>query len=173
MHALTLHPSCDPGPVRSVEAEVEATANGWRVRYRVAGDLSQIVWPCHTAAKRAEGLWRTTCFELFWQAGDAPSYTEVNLSPSSRWAAWRFSDYREGARDAQVDAISIATSASGPMFEMVASAAMDAPLPAKVGLTAVIEPCDAPLQYWATAFPHGKPDFHAGECRTIRIEDHA
>jgi len=44
------------------------------------------------------------------------------------------------------------------------------PLPASVGLTAVIEESDGRIRYWATTFAPGKPDFHAAAARSLLFD---
>lgn len=48
-----------------------------------------------TDLKRADGLWKTTCFEAFWGEGGQTGYWELNLSATrSAWALYRFDSYR-------------------------------------------------------------------------------
>ena len=173
MQPLVLHPSCDPGPIERVMAGIEATSEGCRARFRIEGDLPRVVLSPHAMAARTDGLWRTTCFEIFWQADGSDAYREFNLSPSSRWAAYQFDAHREGGRDAPVEALSIASSASDRALSLECSIAASLSLPASVALTAVIENVDGSIQFWAPSFADGKPDFHSARCRTIRLADPA
>ena len=43
-------------------------------------------------------------------------------------------------------------------------------MPARVGLTAVIEEADGAIRYWATGFAPGKPDFHADAVRNLLFD---
>jgi len=77
-------------------------------------------------------------------------------------------------RDAPVDAISLSTAhgssnGSGELL-LAASIACDLPTPAQVGLSAIVEHADGALQYWALAFPPGKPDFHSEACRQWLVD---
>ncbi len=67
--------------------------------------LEQI--PAYTAENRpmdfvfqkslqSDGLWKSTCFELFLRLKGGPSYLEFNLNTEQRWNLYRFSNYREG-----------------------------------------------------------------------------
>lgn len=165
MKALMLHQSCDLGPIKEVTANVVATAVGLDAEFHLDGAVDRIRLPEPSLSARADGLWKSTCLEVFWQPLGGPGYTEFNLSPCGRWAGYHFDRWREGVREAQVDAISIATSQTPTGLTLKASIAAPLPAPAQVGLSAVIEHGDGALQYWALAFPPGKPDFHSEACR--------
>ena len=173
MLPLMLHRDCDLGPVRAVTASVSATAEGCETRFRLEGDASAIMVPDHATPERADGLWQTTCFEIFWQAVGNRSYREFNLSPSSRWAAYQFDDFREGMRDAPVEAISVSCALRDGSMELSASIAANLPTPAQVALTAVVEELSGQKQYWSLAFPPGRPEFHseAGRAMIVDRED--
>ena len=170
MDPLMLHVACDLGPIRAVTAAITATPHGCEATFRLEGHIPAIILPPHTAPARRDNLWKTTCFEIFWQPlGDA-AYREFNLSPSGCWAAYDFDSFREGMRDAPVDAIAIACSHTDGALELTASIAADLPDPAQVALNAIVEHPDGSLQFWALAFPPGKPEFHSEACRSLIIE---
>lgn len=168
MHSLELHPHCAAGPVSRVEAEIEPAETGCRARFRLVGNISAIRIPERAAAARADGLWKTTCCEFFWQVEGAPHYREVNLSPSTHWAAYDFDDYRTNGRDAPANVAIECRQARG---ELILSAEVESELktPAAVALTAVIEDKVGNIQFWGLAFPDGKPDFHATTCRQLHL----
>lgn len=170
MQTLTLHPDCSPGPIQSVQAEIEATEQGCKARFRLDGDISQIKVPTHAASERMDFLWKTTCFEVFWQPEGGQYYREFNLSPSSHWACYDFDDFRLNSRDAPVDAIAIACSYDGGSLQLEASIASELPLPAAVALNAIVEDNDGNIQFWALAFETGKAEFHSEVCRAIKLE---
>ena len=170
MTPLMLHQTCEAGPVRSVVASIEATRDGCRARFRIEGAIGRITVPRHTPSERTDDLWRTTCFEVFWQPVGGEAYREFNLSPSGRWAAYRFDRFREGMRDAPVPAISLACSHSDHELELTAAIAADLVAPAQVALNAVVERADGAMQYWALGFPPGKPEFHSEACRTLVVD---
>lgn len=165
MKALMLHRSCDLGPIKAVTANVIANEVGFEAEFHLDGAVDRIQLPDGSASARTDGLWKATCLEVFWQPLGEGSYTEFNLSPCGRWAAYHFNQWREGMREAQIEAISIATSQTPMGLTLKASVAASLPTPAQVGLSAVIEHADGTLQYWALAFPPGKPDFHSEACR--------
>lgn len=170
MHALTLHPSCEAGPIRAVRADIRATDQGCEARFQFEGAVERIVVPEPRPPVRTDDLWKTTCFEIFWQPLDGSYYREFNLSPSGRWAAYDFDAFREGMRDAPVDAIAISTASENGGLLLKASIAAALPVPAQVALNAIVEHEDGSLQFWALAFDPGKAEFHSETCRQIKLE---
>ena len=141
------------------------------VRYRLTGTLSDLILPPHRAPERQDGLWRTTCLELFVRPQGGEPYWEFNFSPSSCWAAYRFDRYRDGMRDADdVRSIALAVARSDDWLELTASVGLDSRSPLVVapawdiGPTAVIEQRGGRFGWWAIAHPPGKADFHDSHC---------
>lgn len=165
-----LHQTCDLGPIRAVTASVTATPNGCEAEFRLDGHVPAIILPEVVMPERRDNLWKTTCFEIFWQPLGGTYYREFNLSPSGCWAAYDFDAFREGMRDAPVDAIAIACSHDESGLVLKASIAAELPDPAQVALNAIVEHPDGGLQFWALAFPPGKPEFHSEACRQVIIE---
>jgi len=102
-------------------------------------------------------LWRTTCFEVFVATDDG--YVEYNLSPSSRWASYRFDACREGMRPAPEGVIS-----KGVRFEAF-NAVLEAQIElpdgvGRLGFSTVLQTVEGETFYWALAHPSDKPDFH-------------
>ena len=157
---LTPHPSTPDGPVESIEVLVgKAGRRRLWARYFVSGDVERVRWPQPRpgGGGRADGLWRTTCFEAFLWAGGR--YWEYNFSPAGEWAAYRFDGYRQGQTAA-------AETASPALLELGAGGAeLEAGFERpdgviRIGLSAVIEDAEGSLSYWALAHPSDKPDFH-------------
>jgi hypothetical protein len=136
--------------------------------FRIRGDVEKLVVPPSAEPGRADGLWRTTCFELF-VADEGTAYREYNFSPSGQWAAFQFDDYRTGMRDREA---AIETEIWHESNELQFSAKIKDEIknPALVGLTAVIEETDGQIRYWSTAFAPGKPDFHAAAVRSLLFD---
>ena len=171
MHKLHLHPGSTAGPVESISASISPTASGCRVQFRLHGELQQVRIADLADSERADNLWKTTCFEAFWQPQGDTAYREFNFSPSTRWAAYDFDDFRENGRDAPVDAIAVACAHSNEALLLTADIAADLPLPAMVALNAIVEDSKGVLHYWALSFRDGPPDFHSIETRSLRLED--
>lgn len=123
-------------------------------------DGGAVVMPPRATPERADGLWQTTCFELFVATADA-GYAEFNFAPSTRWAAYRFEGYRAGMADLAVAPPLIVPEATG------VTVTLSYPLPAggaRIALSAVIEEADGTRSFWALVHPPGQPDFHHADC---------
>ncbi len=163
--ALTAHPATPPSAAIRIEAELVREAGRLALTFVVTGEIGQLSIAAPAQPERADGLWRTTCFEAFLQAADAEAYVELNLSPSGRWAAYRFDACRAGIGPvALVAPPRIATRRESDWFELTAYVGLGGtppPLaPWRIGLTAVIEELGGVKSYFALAHPSGKPDFH-------------
>jgi len=143
---------------------VGATRDGvLPVAFLLEGRIGSLRIPGPRPPRRADGLWRHTCFELFAAGEGDPAYVEFNLSPSGEWAAYAFRDYREGGETAAAPAPGIEVSRAGARFALHAGiplALLPAARPLRLGLSAVVEEADGPLSYWALRHPAGRPDFH-------------
>lgn len=170
MHSLVLHPDCTAGAISRITADIRPTANGCDAEFRLEGRIADILVPRSEMGVRRDFLWKTTCFEIFWQPAGGTYYREFNLSPSGCWAAYDFDDFRENSRDAPVDAIALACSHDDNALVLKASIAAALPTPADVALNAIVEQPDGNLQFWALAFEEGKPEFHSTVCRKLRVE---
>lgn len=170
MHKLVLHPDCKPGPITSVTASLSPTAGGCTAEFRLHGDIGAIKVPTQATPLREDFLWKTTCFEIFWQPNGGQWYREFNLSPSSKWACYDFDDFRLNSRDGPVEAIAVACTHSADGLLLRAGIASELGDPAQVALNAIVEDLEGNIQFWALAFPDGKPEFHSEVCRQLRVE---
>lgn len=168
MTLLVRHPATPPGAIHTVDAEVSRTADGVVATFRAVGAVARLVIPAAASPERADELWQTTCFELFI-AGEGEAYREFNFSPSTRWAAYDFAQYRSLAGNAAAR-VAIRSSLDSSALTLVAEIACDVPNPARIGLSAVIEETDGIVRYWAVAFAPGKPDFHAEATRALLLD---
>ena len=170
MRSLILHPDCTSGPIQSVTASLEATPDGCKAVFKLEGDIAAIKVPRQEEAERTDNLWKTTCFEIFWQPDGGSYYREFNLSPSTRWAAYDFDDFREGMRDAPADSVAIACTRDAGQLVLEAEVISELPAAANVALNAIVEDKEGNIQFWALAFQDGKPEFHSETCRQWRVE---
>ena len=169
---LVPHPEHPPLAVTGIEARILAPAGPWlRLRWRIEG-AGQVAVPPFAGKGRADGLWRSTCFELFVRSGPGPRYLELNLSPSERWAAYDFAGYRDGMVERSLPRQPDCTWRGGrsmAVFDAAVPAAGLPPLPWDVGLCAVIEETGGRLSYWSLAHPAGRPDFHDPACFALHV----
>jgi len=171
MRSLSLHPDCSPCPVTAVEVEIVATSHGCRARFHLRGDIAAIKVPGKAIGVREDFLWKTTCCEIFWQPVGGRYYREFNLSPSGKWAAYDFGDFRELIGDSPVPAIAVACAHTDTELELVADIASQLSVPADIALNAIIEDRHGTLYNWALAFQPGAYEFHSEACRQVHIEE--
>lgn len=167
-HMLVPHPGFPARNVREIGARMTPDGDWLRLRWRIEGAYHLMV-PPFAGKGRADGLWQTTCFELFLQAPDETGYTELNLSPSERWNAYDFAAYRGDMRERPFPHEPVCTMRKGEalaIFDAAIPIAALPPAPWCWNMTAVIEEEGAVKSYWALAHPPGKPDFHDAACFT-------
>jgi len=167
---LHVHGTATAAPIERFEAGLRLDPAGRPAtlvaEFRLAGDLMQLAIPPRVAGHRVDGLWRHTCFELFLRPRAAPGYAELNLAPSTCWAAYAFDGYRAGMRPLEPLAPRIDVQAARGELALTAEVPLAALAGAtagvfEAGLSAVIEARDGTLTYWALAHPDPlHPDFH-------------
>ena len=172
IYPLTHHPDHPPLAVRSIEARIIGHDANWlRLRWRIEG-AEKLIVPAFAGKGRADGLWKTTCFEAFLKPEDGAAYVELNLSPSERWAAYDFATYREGMAERPFPREPECTMRAGQqlaIFDAAIPAGGLPELPCDLGLSAVIEEEGGIISYWALTHPEGKPDFHHPACFAARL----
>lgn len=164
---LIRHASTPCSYVREVDVRVDLlSADRIAFYYRIEGDIDQLQLPSPRRSAHADGLWKHTCFEAFIRRPGTPAYIELNFSPSSEWAIYRFDDYRAGMRAIEA--------APAPRIlcrrrEDRLEADVDVPLPAldlstrdelHIAVSAVLEDQHGQISYWALAHAPQQPDFH-------------
>ncbi len=161
---LVPHPAFPPRFVEGVSVQVERQQKGgvW-LEYWVRGP-GQLVLPSGAVPRRADGLWNTTCFELFSMRPSSASYYEFNFSPSFEWAAYEFDGYRSGMRELTAVDPGIEISLLPDHTFFLAAEPWPPELVSgdiSIGLAAILEERDGTKSYWALAHPDPeKPDFH-------------
>jgi len=94
--SLVRHPATPAPVVRSLEAHAAYAADGGlEIAYCLRGDMARLLIPEPQPPVCADGLWEHTCFEVFIGVAGEPGYHEFNFSPSGRWAAYAFGNYRQ------------------------------------------------------------------------------
>ena len=169
--SLHPHPASHSRAVREVLVEVvQSRRDLVTVWYTVYGEVAELVIPRAAEPRRTDGLWESTCFELFVRFGPDDGYDELNFSPSTQWAAYRFSGYREGMASAPlVHEPIISASELHGSFELHVSVPIRLPPSGRLGLSAIIEEKSGRKSYWALAHPPGEPDFHDPACFALQL----
>lgn len=170
---LVPHPASPPGSDFHVEVVLGRLADGgWTMDYRVEDPADALLVPEHAMAARADGLWSTTCFELF-VTDPAGGYREFNFAPSGRWAAYRFDGYRKGMREFALFRAPVIEmrreGAAHVMHVRLGAGAFPHRGRMRVALTAVIEEKDGTHSYWSVSHPPDRPDFHDPACFTLEL----
>lgn len=170
-HTLVAHPDTPPRQAQHVRARL--SPSGYRpsvVEYRVFAD-SGLTLPPVERAERRDGLWRTTCFELFVQSEGEERYREYNFSPSHCWAAYCFDSYRKGGRELPLDTPKIKGWADVTGYALHVQLNLVAPWASasRLGLSTVVEEADGTKSFWALAHPPGSPDFHHPDCFALDL----
>lgn len=166
---MTRHPDFPCEAVTGLAVEARRGAGGrLSLFYTVVGEAEDLFIPPTASPARTDELWKRTCFEAFILGADGQAYHEFNFSPSTAWAAYRFTSRREGMTDAlEIPAPRIEAGAVPGGFalavelDLSGSPILAAGEPWRLALTAVIEELYGRISYWALAHPSGKPDFHS------------
>ena len=95
---LKPHPDTPSNAVDTIAVEAVRDVCNLRLRYRVVGRISAIKIPLRAHSAHTEELWHHTCFEAFVREEGVAPYSEFNFAPSTQWAAYSFTRYREGMR---------------------------------------------------------------------------
>ncbi|MEC7623147.1 MAG: hypothetical protein VYA25_03070, partial [Pseudomonadota bacterium] len=102
--------------VTAIETRITHDDRNWLgLRWRIE-TASELVLPAPAGKRREDGLWQTTCFELFLQPDGVSAYCEFNLSPSERWAAYDFSAPRAGMAQRALPRDPVCTMRAGSRF---------------------------------------------------------
>ena len=164
---LICHPTTPCEVIHRFEVRVSRAGGKLSLRYSIEGNIARLCIPLPSSSRRADGLWRHTCFEAFLNGSGSAGYCEFNFAPSTEWAIYRFEVYREGmAAVENVEPPKIALYRDAHRLELDALIDLNhlPPLPEvaelRLGLCAVIEEEGGRLTYWALVHPQEKPDFH-------------
>lgn len=173
-YPLIPHPSSAPSTVTAVGVRVDNSAAHWlRLRWRIDAP-GALILPRIGSKARIDGLWQTTCFELFLRPEDQVGYSEWNLSPSRGWNAYDFDGYRAGMRERVVERAPDCVIHAGSKFTLFDAAIPRAALPSAscaMALTAVIEEEGGLKSYWSIAHPQqDKQDFHDPACFAATLD---
>ena len=174
-HSLRPHPHYPPGAIDSVEVDFIMTGrSSAELRFLVRGAGLSAAAPA--VPRRADNLWKTTCFELFLRPVTGDAYFEFNFSPSTQWAAYAFDSHRQGRRDLpqavepRIDREPAASTSAQYRLHAEVHFSEIPPAALRTGLSAIIEEMDGTKSYWALAHPLGEePDFHDPACFALEL----
>jgi hypothetical protein len=171
--ALVCHPETPSAALHGIDVLLRvAPGETLTLLFALGCDLSGLRIPETGSSRRADGLWRKTCFEAFLMAGEGPGYREFNFSPSGEWAAYGFRGYRDGGKLVSGSAPTIAVCRMPNRLELEAQIDWDClpqGRPLRLGLAAVVEATDGVRSYWALQHPPGRPDFHHADSFAMQL----
>ncbi len=159
--SLVPHSAHPSSAVTAIRVAISRDGETLSLRYTVEGDLDRVLWPATMPSARTDELWMHTCFEAFVQPVGRAGYTELNLSPSGRWATYEFDGYRAAMRAAAVvPSLAWRPPALTASVELADMAMADW----RLGLTVVVEATDGSKSFWALEHHGEAPDFHNADC---------
>ncbi len=165
---LKTHPQTQCCAAIQIEATITCPRSYClELSYFVTGQLRELSIPPTAIPKRSDELWRHTCLEAFIQTAHT-GYYEFNFAPTTAWAAYRFTGYRQGKSLAAIPIPAITVHSDPNRYCLQASLNLSSLyLPEqplwRLGLSAVIEDKSGRMSYWALAHASDKPDFHRSE----------
>jgi len=166
---LVCHPNTPSTAVECLPVMIDRDYKILTLNFIVQGELSRIKLPALAKPYRTDGLWQTTCAELFIKR-EGTVYDEYNFSPSGAWAAYEFESYRSGMRSKFLD---LPPTCGGHLdFEalyVTGCLPEDTQSAIVIALSAVIEETDGTKSYWALRHPPGAPDFHHPDCFALTL----
>ena len=171
---MKCHPDTPAKIVEDFTVEIERQGDdGVWIRYHVDAPVDDLELGLPGEPERRDELWKTTCFEAFVREAGSDTYLEFNFAPSSAWAAYCFTGYRNGMTDLPMaSAPELGNDASESHFALEAVFELPSELRDKdlqMAITAVIEELDGTKSYWSLAHSSGVPDFHHPDCFTLRL----
>jgi hypothetical protein len=171
IQTLAPHPSTPCPAVERLQVEVRREAAALRLRYVLSGMIADLAIPPPASPTRRDELWKHTCFEAFVRPLPGEAYVELNLAPSTEWAAYAFDSYREAMRPAEIPPPRLAVNVAERQLELLADLRLDGldDRTWALGLSAVIEAADGSRAYWALRHPQGRPDFHHADCFALEL----
>lgn len=177
MEHRSLKPFASPPTPFSVSVDWEKQENQLIANFSLSGDIKSLnLATPKENPKRIDGLYRTTCLEIFLKC--RKRYLEWNFAFSGDWCVFLFDDYRKKSLlDISLDShlFSITHISHSPTE---ATLKVSIPLelltflgssPFQLGLSAVIEHPGGILSYWALEHKDTRPNFHLAESFTIQL----
>jgi hypothetical protein len=170
--------------ILKVNATPERDSTLLCVEFEMRGDLTELLIPRPTSigesfCQRRDGLWKHTCFELFFATDLPNTYWELNSSPAGDWNFYRFENYRQGQveergisqvrHEIKIDTPSLWRSQVSVDLRGVPEFRDLKAQDISLGITAVIEGKNQSESFWAIQHCGLQPDFHIRESFLVKI----
>jgi len=112
--------------------------------------------------KRKDELWKTDCFEIFWDYG-GESYYELNLSPLGHWQVYSFQSERKRREEFDVHPPILSSTIHPNGYSLVGRLQLDnqnPTAPYKSHPCVILNDGPGGFRYYASSHPQKAPDFH-------------
>lgn len=157
----------------SLQADIQLTNSGLSLSFDLHDPNSLVQkslqvgnWQA-SSLKRADDLWKETCFEAFWSRPGEKSYWELNLSPAGKWNLYFFEDYRKPQPPQKSSDFSLEDVITTPnSLRCFLQTKIEIPS-LDISICSVIKTA-ANTFYYSTAHKGEKPDFHLRESFILR-----
>jgi hypothetical protein len=154
----------------SVQGSLSLTGGQLRIQYILSQHANAaenpVIWPPNNpSARRRDGLWQSTCLELFISTPTSQSYWEYNFCPSGDWNIYQFNGYRSGLEEQPgSNQPTMSNSQESDRFALTVVTQLPEPLmnqhELSLGITAVVVQRSGRNSHWALHHGGGEADFH-------------
>jgi hypothetical protein len=162
----------------TVEGVVERAPRVLRATFRVGSPPGALIIPQRAPEPvRRDGLWQSTCLELFVGVPGEAGYLEVNVAPSGDWNVYRFTAYREGMVPLDPAALPSREAPRGPGGALALEFSLELPEPwasapsLELAVSAVLEGVGGEKTYWALTHRGPRPDFHRRDAFVLPLAE--
>ena len=165
----------NPAPPFAITGTISRQDTRLTISYLLTGPLQDLVIaPPADQPARQWVLWEQTCLEFFLATQSASHYWEFNLSPAGHWNLFRLADYRQGIQEeATFQALPFTVQRDPQALALTLDVDLGAIFPAdqplEIGVSAVLQPQDGRLSFWALTHQGLEPDFHHRQGFKIKL----
>jgi hypothetical protein len=173
----------EPNQAISITGSVGLLCGELHIQYNlnqdVQGNNSPVLWPsAKPTACRRDGIWQSTCMELFISTPSMQRYWEYNFCPSGDWNIYQLSDYRTNLQaDANCRQPSITQRTQSGGYELAVITQLPAALVDQqeliLAITAGVEQRNGQCSYWAMHHGGSEADFHRRDGFQLRLQQPA
>lgn len=137
------------------------------IAFEILGMLNRYIFDPIEPIRRANELWRRSCFELFIALPDSREYWELNIASSGAWNLYHLEDYRSGVTEVFLKSepeIRIDPTPNRYRLSAVLDITELLLTPSvAVNVAAILLTQNQERTFWAVNHPLHQPDFHARE----------
>ena len=170
----------EPNQDISITGSVSLLSGELHMHYTLHQDTSSpVLWPsAKQTACRRDGIWQSTCMELFISTPSMQRYWEYNFCPSGDWNIYQLSGYRSNLQaDANCRQPSITQRTQSGGYELAVITQLPAALVDQqeliLAITAVVEQRNGQCSYWAMHHGGSEADFHRRDGFQLRLQQPA